>query len=585
MHDFRQQIEQKYKGQEMISSRNEPIIVKAISDLNFYNLSTEDQEAAVLNDWAFGWQDYVTEQDFIWRGTLMRPIAREFLLSPKPFLLFVGGLGCAKTRTLCESIVMGCFKNPGMHWGLFRETIGQIKSTTLKVLLYECFENLGLQEKTDWEHVKDKTNPHIKLHIEEGVASDIYYKPYKQGATDLEKMRGDLKSLPVDAIAVDEPNTMHYEVYKMLQGRRGRWGGKDETLQVRMAGNPPAEHHWLCQLFMHKKHPYTGVPIGDPNRYGFWIAPTYDNRDGILQSYIRDLELSDPEFQRTFLYGLPGYLEHSGSPCYTTYFTEEQHLERGGMPFYPNEPLLIGIDIGPTASFKAAIISQMDKDNCLNVLHEIVTKEPGIIPFARRLKQLITTTYPTTKPHVIVCDPDAWKTAETDISSPASLMFQMGFPMQQGPVTLQPRMDAVVQLLQRQGLNGKSGFRIRYHGCPHLIQGFLGGYHWKNMSESEGMLSKEPEKNIFSHPHDALQYLCAHLVGFRYEEILAEERRRTAAQAAAMGFVLENQDIPDYTVNPEFQGIILGEKGRRSPAGRYTGTRITPGYYAQNRRY
>jgi hypothetical protein len=48
--------------------------------------------------------------------------------------------------------------------------------------------------------------------------------------------------------------------------------------------------------------------------------------------------------------------------------------------------------------------------------------------------------------------------------------------------------------------------------CTRLINGFLGGYHRKEIGQGTGIYAQEPVKNRFSHPHDALQYVMVRLV-------------------------------------------------------------------------
>ena len=48
--------------------------------------------------------------------------------------------------------------------------------------------------------------------------------------------------------------------------------------------------------------------------------------------------------------------------------------------------------------------------------------------------------------------------------------------------------------------------------CTRLINGFLGGYHRKEIGQGTGIYQQEPVKNRFSHPHDALQYVMVRLV-------------------------------------------------------------------------
>jgi hypothetical protein len=43
--------------------------------------------------------------------------------------------------------------------------------------------------------------------------------------------------------------------------------------------------------------------------------------------------------------------------------------------------------------------------------------------------------------------------------------------------------------------------------CPTLIKGFEGGYAYKRMEVSGERYADKPDKNMFSHVHDAAQYL------------------------------------------------------------------------------
>jgi hypothetical protein len=43
--------------------------------------------------------------------------------------------------------------------------------------------------------------------------------------------------------------------------------------------------------------------------------------------------------------------------------------------------------------------------------------------------------------------------------------------------------------------------------CPQLIKGFEGGYSYKRMEVSGERYADKPDKNMFSHVHDAAQYL------------------------------------------------------------------------------
>jgi hypothetical protein len=56
-------------------------------------------------------------------------------------------------------------------------------------------------------------------------------------------------------------------------------------------------------------------------------------------------------------------------------------------------------------------------------------------------------------------------------------------------------------------IDGHPGFLISREGAPVTRKGFINGYHFKRMSISgEERYQDKPNKNRFSHPHDATQY-------------------------------------------------------------------------------
>ena len=67
------------------------------------------------------------------------------------------------------------------------------------------------------------------------------------------------------------------------------------------------------------------------------------------------------------------------------------------------------------------------------------------------------------------------------------------------------RIAAVERLLSQQ-VEGKAMFLIS-PSCAQLIKGFRSGYRYK--VKKNGEMEDKPDKNEFSHVHDALQYGCA----------------------------------------------------------------------------
>ena len=54
--------------------------------------------------------------------------------------------------------------------------------------------------------------------------------------------------------------------------------------------------------------------------------------------------------------------------------------------------------------------------------------------------------------------------------------------------------------------DGKPAFMIDRR-CPTLIKGFESGYAYRRLQVSGERFDEKPDKNMYSHIHDALQYL------------------------------------------------------------------------------
>ena len=73
---------------------------------------------------------------------------------------------------------------------------------------------------------------------------------------------------------------------------------------------------------------------------------------------------------------------------------------------------------------------------------------------------------------------------------------------------IEPRIGSVRYFLNTM-IDGQPAFVLSKEGCPELRRGFLKNYCYKRISVGGEERYKEvPHKNMSSHPHDALQYIC-----------------------------------------------------------------------------
>jgi hypothetical protein len=140
------------------------------------------------------------------------------------------------------------------------------------------------------------------------------------------------------------------------------------------------------------------------------------------------------------------------------------------------------------------------------VQHEVVAIDMGIVRFAEVLRNELATRFHACSETIIYGDPAGDFRAQTDESTPFQILRGAGlraFPAGSNSVDL--RLEAVAAQLNKM-VEGKPAFLIDRR-CSMLIKGFEGGYAYKRMEVSGERYADKPDKNMYSHIHDALQYM------------------------------------------------------------------------------
>lgn len=197
---------------------------------------------------------------------------------------------------------------------------------------------------------------------------------------------------------------------------------------------------------------------------------------------------------------------YEGKPVYGDY-SGQLHVSAAPLRADPSLPLLLGWDFGLTP---ACVVAQITADR-LNILREYIGAG-GTEKFASAVRTDLMLNYSTILQredgeHNFV-DPAGFQKAQTDERTCVSFLTAAGFRnIKPGPVLFTERIRAVEHFLLRiQG--GHAALQLDPTKTPVLTEGFGGGYQYgeKALNADQGDL--RPNKNRFSHPHDALQYLC-----------------------------------------------------------------------------
>jgi len=232
------------------------------------------------------------------------------------------------------------------------------------------------------------------------------------------------------------------------------------------------------------------------------INPQADNYDNLSKRYYPNLiPGKTDDWLRVYLRAEYGR-SLSGTPVYEKSFTPDFHISKESLKPIRGEayPVFIGIDFGRTP---AAVFKQRDPRGRILTLGEVTAENMGVETFIRtKLNPYIANRF---QGCTFVCAPDPAGFAKQQLNEMTLVdaLKQAGFKCVRPP-TNDPikRIQAVERLLLLQ-IEGKAMYLID-PSCEMLIKGFKYGYKYK--IRRSGEIEDHPEKNIYSHVHDANQY-------------------------------------------------------------------------------
>ena len=200
---------------------------------------------------------------------------------------------------------------------------------------------------------------------------------------------------------------------------------------------------------------------------------------------------------------------YTGAGVYSSEFNREMHVSK--LPLSPNKnnPVLMrGWDFGGNHS---AIIMQYVGGR-IKVLKEYANMGYNTRRIAKEIVEDCNLTFGPDYRYIEVIDPSGLHEGKTSTGMAcADVMRELGLTVIPGEQDPSRRIDAVMQFLIST-VKGKPGIEID-PSCRMLIDGFAGGYHYPE-KETKNQRRNKPEKNEYSHIHDALQYACTRVASY-----------------------------------------------------------------------
>jgi len=215
-----------------------------------------------------------------------------------------------------------------------------------------------------------------------------------------------------------------------------------------------------------------------------------------------------------------------GKPVYPQY-NDRLHCPEKPLGVLEDLPIGLGWDGGLTPT---CIIGQQTKRGQLRIIAELVSEDMGVRQFARDIvKPFLQRNFYGIEIAFSYLDPAGKGRGEAEAKSALGILndeyiddnmdgdilqpLNMGFETEPAP-TNDPtkRIDAVNSYIIKL-VDGEPGYLVS-RKCPMIRKGKIGGYQYKRMQVSgEARFKDKPDKNKYSHPADAEQYLALGFAG------------------------------------------------------------------------
>lgn len=438
------------------------------------------------------------------------PTIKQFALSTAFIRGLMGPFGSGKSSACVIEILLKSMQQaPGAdgirrsRWVVIRNTYPQLHDTTIKTFLDWLPEShFGQFNKA--EHIYRITG--IK-----GVETEVLFR-----ALDNPKHVANLLSLELTGAWVNEAREVPWEVIKPLMGRVGRYpaakDGGPSWYGMILDTNPPDTESWWFNLFetnaysdlAKETEAITGRPFAGVFKQPSGLSPDAENLRHLVKGYYQTLAADpDQDWVKVHVHGEYGYIR-TGKPVYEQY---KDNLHCRPADPIPGLPIYRGWDYGLTP---ACVFSQLGTNGQFRIIDELCAERAGIAAFSDVVIPYCKQNYPGYQ-FIDIGDPAGAQSAQTDEKSCFQIQRGKGIDIQPGHQSTEMRLESVRYALNRL-IDGEPGLIVDPK-AKNVRKGFQGGYQYRRMLVSGTRYAEKPDKNEFSHPHDALQYTAAELFG------------------------------------------------------------------------
>ena len=406
----------------------------------------------------------------------------------------LGPVGSGKSVTCCHEIFNRAnAANHDSKWAIVRNSYRELEDTTLSTWM-DWFRPYGVFTHRNMTHV---------LRLANGHTLTVIFR-----ALDKPQDIGKLLSLELTGAWFNEAREIPYPIVKNMRPRVLRYpsakAAPDAWHGIIMDTNPPDDLHWWFQKFEDQK-PKGWKLFRQPGG----LTDKAENIDNLVPGYYQTIsEGEDQAWIDVYVNGEYGFIM-DGKPVWPQ-FKDSLHVAPDEIEANPERKLVVGIDFGLTP---AAVVLQQDVDGQWRILDEIVTQDMSADEFAElALGPLMRGKYKEYEAEYWG-DPAGSGRAQSDKTTPFQMLQQAGIMAQPAnassakPNDFTIRTEVVAKKLRTIAMSGEPAL-VLSPTCRYLRRALAGGYKYRQLQvggEHE-KYNPEPEKNIYSHVAEALQY-------------------------------------------------------------------------------
>lgn len=461
------------------------------------------------------------------------PTIREFTLSDARIKALMGPFGSGKSSGCVIHLLRAALNQEPDADGIkrrrsviVRNTYKQLEDTTIKTFeQWIPFESFGTYLKT--QHT-------FRCTAFPGLEWEVLFR-----ALDRPDHVKNLLSLECSDAWFNEAREVPWSIIEAMGGRIERFPKYEAGVSpgatnacVIMDTNPPDDDSKFYKFFEESKYPGTAIfkqPSG--------LADNAENLTAHKQGrgyYTNMMIGKDENFIKVYIKGEYGYVQE-GKPVYPEY-SDSMHC--AAIDPVPGFPIYRGWDFGLSP---ACIFAQSLGQGRVPVLDELCGDNMGADRFSDDVVTFSGERFPGFS-FVDVGDPAGDARSQSDERTCFEILQKKGIKIEPGNQDPYVRQESVKKALNTLR-EGKPLFQLSPR-CKKLRKGFLGKYQYRRLQTAGDKFSDKPDKNEWSHPHDALQYICARLFG---DGLKREERKPEpvpefiswgAATQAGMGWMV-----------------------------------------------